>query len=164
MIYSTHPGTTRIRAWRKANPERAAELRQRYREKNREMLRQKQAARAAANREGEVARVQRWISENREKFDAYQVERFGKKADAQEQQAGRPRPDVCEVCEEPNKKAKRLAFDHCHTNGHFRGWLCDGCNLTLGLVRDSPERLRKLAHYLIEDAMRQPFDPSQIES
>lgn len=144
--------------YRAAHPDRVVA----YREANRDTLAEKQRVRASANREGEVARVQRWVAENREKFDAYQVERFGKKADAQEQQAGRPRPDVCEVCEEPNKRGKRLAFDHCHANGHFRGWLCDGCNLTLGLMRDSPSRLQKLAQYLIEDAMRQPIDRTAL--
>lgn len=41
-----------------------------------------------------------------------------------------------------------IAFDHCHTHGHFRGWLCDRCNTTLGAVQDKPDLLRKMADYL----------------
>lgn len=38
--------------------------------------------------------------------------------------------------------------DHCHDTGKVRGLLCRGCNAALGLVKDSPETLRKLALYL----------------
>lgn len=162
MTYSANPASVRSRAWRAANPEKSNALRLRYREKNREYLRQKQAERAEANREGETARVKEWQRVNADKHAAYQQQRGQEEADALEQKAGRPRPDVCDCCEQPNKKGKRLAFDHCHANGHFRGWLCDNCNLTLGLVKDSPTLLTKLAHYLIEDAMNQPFDPKSV--
>jgi len=62
----------------------------------------------------------------------------------QEEIAGRPKPDRCEVC----GNAGRIAFDHCHQHGHFRGWLCSGCNCALGFVRDDISRLRKLIAYL----------------
>jgi hypothetical protein len=54
------------------------------------------------------------------------------------------RPETCEVC----SRKGRIAYDHSHETGWFRGWLCNGCNLTLGLVKDDPEILRKLADYL----------------
>jgi hypothetical protein len=60
--------------------------------------------------------------------------------------AGRPCPLICEVCGGPDKQ--RMNFDHCHTTGRFRGWLCRNCNVTLGLVSDDPNRLRALADYL----------------
>lgn len=59
--------------------------------------------------------------------------------------AGRPKPDACEVCAEPGR---RIVFDHCHANGQFRGWICDRCNKTLGMVKDSPRLLIMLAEYL----------------
>lgn len=63
--------------------------------------------------------------------------------------AGRPRPFVCDICEKPNSRRDEIiAFDHCHKHGHFRGWLCDRCNLALGQVEDDPELLRKMAQYL----------------
>jgi hypothetical protein len=58
--------------------------------------------------------------------------------------AGRPRPSRCEVC----NRDGRIVFDHCHSTGHFRGWICSGCNIALGGVKDTPEILRKLAEYL----------------
>lgn len=38
--------------------------------------------------------------------------------------------------------------DHDHRTGANRGLLCHGCNLAIGHVDDSPERLRALADYL----------------
>jgi hypothetical protein len=61
--------------------------------------------------------------------------------------AGRPKPDRCEVCGRL-PKTKSLHFDHCHQKGHFRGWLCNGCNCALGFVNDDPVILLKLAAYL----------------
>lgn len=58
--------------------------------------------------------------------------------------AGRPRPKACETC----GKEKQIRFDHCHTTGSFRGWICDNCNLALGLVKDDPAVLRNLAAYI----------------
>lgn len=34
----------------------------------------------------------------------------------------------CEIC----NKVEKLAFDHDHTSGLFRGWLCHQCNTSLG--------------------------------
>lgn len=61
--------------------------------------------------------------------------------------AGRPKPEVCEVCG-GNHHRPGIFFDHCHSTGIFRGWICDRCNKTLGMVKDSAELLRKLAEYL----------------
>ena len=64
-----------------------------------------------------------------------------------EEAAGRPMPGTCEVCgDAPGKRG--LQFDHCHTSGNFRGWLCQHCNLALGHVRDAEWRLFALIAYL----------------
>lgn len=62
--------------------------------------------------------------------------------------AGRPQPEVCDVCgrKEPHKYG--TVFDHCHQKGHFRGWLCRKCNWTLGFVEDNPTILLQLIAYL----------------
>lgn len=65
-----------------------------------------------------------------------------------ESKAGRPKPEICEACNQPHNK---IVFDHCHTNGHFRGWICDDCNVALGRVKDNIDTLLKLAKYLQED-------------
>lgn len=66
--------------------------------------------------------------------------------------AGRPYPDVekCEICEGPpgGGKGKRLAYDHDHATGLFRGWLCEKCNRGIGLLGDSPQVLAKAIVYL----------------
>lgn len=67
--------------------------------------------------------------------------------------AGRPRPRKCEVCGSPNQnKNAALHFDHDHSTGKFRGWLCSHCNTILGKVHDNPALLRKLAKYLEDHA------------
>lgn len=66
-----------------------------------------------------------------------------------EEVAGRPRPEVCEICSRVQQVG--LAWDHCHKGGHFRGWICDRCNRTLGLVEDSIEVLKLLIQYLEKD-------------
>lgn len=59
-------------------------------------------------------------------------------------EAGRPIPDQCEICDEQTK----LVFDHCHKEGHFRGWICNRCNRTLGFVQDNIDILIKMKEYL----------------
>src|SRR6516165_1224867 len=67
--------------------------------------------------------------------------------------AGRARPDRCEICGREGK----VTFDHDHAkyNGAshsavkaFRGWICQRCNAVLGLVQDNTELLHKLIEYL----------------
>lgn len=42
----------------------------------------------------------------------------------------------------------RPHLDHCHETGVVRGLLCQPCNMALGLLRDDPARLRRLASYV----------------
>lgn len=55
-------------------------------------------------------------------------------------------PEVleCEVC----SNTTRVAFDHNHNTGRFRGFLCYRCNLALGYVSDSENILLGLILYL----------------
>lgn len=43
---------------------------------------------------------------------------------------------------------KRLAVDHCHKTGIFRGWLCQKCNHAIGLLGDSPQIILQAYTYL----------------
>ena len=61
-----------------------------------------------------------------------------------EQKAGRPKPGICDVCEDSG----RICFDHCHKFDEFRGWLCNGCNTALGYAEDSVQRLKYLIRYI----------------
>jgi hypothetical protein len=131
-------------------PPRVAE----YRAENREKLAAQQRERAAKNREGELQRVIDWQQKHPERYKAAQDAVKARKWDAQERKAGYARPDACEVCDEA-PQGRKLAFDHCHANGHFRGWLCHRCNLALGLMRDDPTLLKKLADYLYGDMLKE---------
>lgn len=68
---------------------------------------------------------------------------------------------VCAICGNPERRIRHgkltwLAVDHCHTTGVIRGLLCSPCNQAIGLLRDSPEVLRKAAAYLERHAITQP--------
>jgi hypothetical protein len=55
----------------------------------------------------------------------------------------------CDACKEPwDPLKKRLAIDHDHDTGAIRGILCHGCNTSLGLLKESQDRLTKLSAYL----------------
>jgi len=64
-----------------------------------------------------------------------------------EEAAARPRPELCELCGEPPGK-KVLAWDHDHTTGDFRGWLCSNCNVAIGLAKENPTLLENMATYI----------------
>lgn len=61
--------------------------------------------------------------------------------------AGRPRPEVCEICSRPPGK-RGMQFDHDHVTGQFRGWICANCNVALGLVNDDAGILALMIEYL----------------
>jgi len=54
------------------------------------------------------------------------------------------RRESCELC----GGTTRIAYDHCHATGKFRGWLCMKCNTALGLVKDDVELLQRMIDYL----------------
>ncbi len=56
---------------------------------------------------------------------------------------------LCAVCQRPAKDGGvALSLDHSHGTGLLRGYLCWLCNKALGVVRDDPERLRRMITYL----------------
>ena len=59
----------------------------------------------------------------------------------------RPMPYACECCgEHPAKRP--LHVDHCHDSGLFRGWICNKCNLGIGLLGDTEDALIRALEYL----------------
>lgn len=54
----------------------------------------------------------------------------------------------CAICGNACKTERSLAVDHCHKTGKIRGLLCGKCNVTLGLVDDDVDRLKKMIAYL----------------
>lgn len=58
-----------------------------------------------------------------------------------------PHDNACEICGAIYTN-KRLALDHCHKTGKFRGWLCWHCNTALGKLGDSEHGLLKALAYV----------------
>ena len=56
------------------------------------------------------------------------------------------KPEVCDCCFKPPKK--KFVLDHCHRDEVFRGWLCDHCNLAIGMLGDDLEGVEKALAYL----------------
>ncbi|MBW4558442.1 MAG: endonuclease VII domain-containing protein [Trichormus sp. ATA11-4-KO1] len=57
----------------------------------------------------------------------------------------------CDVCKDDIPapgKAKNTVIDHCHTTGVVRGILCTQCNVALGMLKDDPWRIKRLADYI----------------
>ena len=129
---------------RKRNKQAAAEYQRRYRRVNREKVNATNRAWRAANPERAAAHARRYRQANlplvRERQREY--------ARAQKNLPGpsRPVPPCCEACGIPQKTALRL--DHCHVTGKFRGWLCNDCNLGIGLLGDTVESLELRLAYL----------------
>lgn len=62
----------------------------------------------------------------------------------------------CLGCQNPmtlpgGKQGEPCCVDHNHETGVVRGLLCHTCNRSLGLVKESPETLRRLSSYLHYD-------------
>ncbi len=60
---------------------------------------------------------------------------------------------VCAICGEEESSGRwhgkeRLAVDHCHKTGKVRALLCRGCNMSIGIFKESSELLKKAAEYL----------------
>lgn len=56
---------------------------------------------------------------------------------------------TCDICgREPKDRAH--AVDHDHATGKLRGILCGPCNTALGMLRDSPDLMRRAAAYIEE--------------
>ncbi len=55
---------------------------------------------------------------------------------------------ACAACARAFGDGVILNIDHCHQTGRIRGLLCRECNVALGLVDDSIDRLTGLVQYL----------------
>ena len=55
---------------------------------------------------------------------------------------------ICGADTASNGTRKNFCVDHDHETGKVRGLLCHNCNVSVGLMKDSPSLLRKAAKYL----------------
>lgn len=56
----------------------------------------------------------------------------------------------CAICQSKLNSSRytKLAVDHCHKTGKLRGLLCTNCNTAIGLLKDSPVRIRAALKYI----------------
>lgn len=57
----------------------------------------------------------------------------------------------CKICKTVNSGSsnkRKLSVDHNHSTGKVRGLLCDNCNKSLGLLKDSIDTLKNMIDYL----------------
>lgn len=138
----------KVKQWRKDNPGKVAAQARRYRAKHPEQ-RQAIVDRHRENNRDRIRELDREAQRRRREVDPEGPKRriaaFKARKEAEKVAlAGRPRPSTCDLCGEDDK----TVFDHCHQQGHFRGWLCNRCNRVLGSVKDSVGLLKRMIVYL----------------
>lgn len=140
------------KTWNKGIP-RTEELKRKLSEHPKERLylgkkhTEEERKRISLGRKGKSNPKEAYVEgvKTRKKNGSYIPWNKGKKiVKTKEELAGRPRPDTCEICNRPG----RICFDHDHTTGKFRGWICHKCNAVLGFVNDRVVVLEKMAIYL----------------
>jgi hypothetical protein len=54
----------------------------------------------------------------------------------------------CGICLKPETRDRRLSLDHDHATKELRGFICNRCNLLLGIAKDDPKILEQAAVYV----------------
>jgi hypothetical protein len=125
----------------KYNPERYARDREQNRARMRDYYHRTKDARLATARDRYQNRGGREKARDRQLWTLCGISR------AQYVAAESGQDGACAICGQQDGDRK-LAADHDHETGFYRGLLCTKCNNGLGSFRDSPDLLRKAAEYL----------------
>lgn len=67
------------------------------------------------------------------------------------------KPVCCPICKkspENFKKPYRWHLDHDPESNKFRGWLCEPCNMSLGLLGDNITGIVSALNYLLEAKLK----------
>lgn len=98
-------------------------------------------------------RGQVWRENNRERNAAtfrkwYMKKQYGITVEEYDEMLARAE-NKCEICGVHQKDLKKkLVIDHCHDTGKLRGMLCHACNLAIGKLGDSYEKVKRATDYL----------------
>lgn len=127
------------RARRRANPERSRAAQSRW---------------IKANRAKRAMYARRWRAKFPDKYRRYRLRnellrRYGLTL-ARYDEMLKACGNACQICAAPGVEGVRgrLYVDHCHITGAVRGLLCAQCNIGIGALSDSLERVERAAAYL----------------
>ena len=100
-----------------------------------------------------IAKLRKWVAHNPDKVRLAMIRKsireLGLAAETDRIIAKLESQTTCDICDgPPTGRSKRLAIDHDHQTGKFRGLLCGTCNLVLGKFQDDQSRFRQAAIYL----------------
>ena len=138
----------KVKKWRLENKDKVAAQARRYRRRHPDKIKSikvmylEKSKEKRLQREAEIARKKR--KADPEGYRRRSLEYAKRRLAKREEIAGRKRPSSCELCGNDGV----TVFDHCHVNGHFRGWICDRCNKVLGLIKDNTSLLTRMIKYL----------------
>lgn len=118
----------------------------RYRERNRDCLRERSRKYRKANSLLCIQRTRKWQTDNPNRVrDSVYKRKYGINLSEYEQMVT-TRSGCCDIC----KREKPLVIDHCHNTKTVRGLLCDRCNVAIGCFEDSIEALKSAIPYLVK--------------
>jgi hypothetical protein len=144
-------------------PKTSAEDQRRWRDRNREHV--KEQSRLRAKRRKHNGYMEKWRKDNRDKISATDRKRRLKKyglSVADYERMVIAQGNCCAICaraaaqlKRKNSKSKhhRLDIDHCHVTGKVRSLLCYNCNAILGHAKDSIAVLLKAIAYLRQNGV-----------
>jgi hypothetical protein len=141
------------------------EAQRRYRERNREAIKEKMRKWHEAHPGKQAEHMRKWRESNRDRARQYAREYYHKHGNPYKQRDAKLRREfgitaeqyevmfeqqrgVCAICGGVNASGMRLHVDHCHSSGKVRGLLCANCNLGLGNLKDSVEVMSRAIDYL----------------
>jgi Recombination endonuclease VII len=154
------------REWARRNPEKRKVYVQRWREKNRETILERERQRRIRNADSRRAQGAAYRAKNRERIRQYSRDYYAKNPGKHYQ--GRMKAHLkkkyditperfdemvaeqngrCAICG-GESNGKRLHVDHCHETGKVRSLLCYGCNSGLGSFKDNIGRVIAALQYL----------------
>jgi Recombination endonuclease VII len=146
----------KAREWRKKNPDKAAAIKQRFKEKNGERY-----------KEYFRKRAREWYRDHKEKAQEYGRKYYVERGKALRTPEKRFKEALkrnygltleqynemlaatggfCPVCSDP-LEGRNIHVDHCHRTGRVRGILCVKCNTSEGFLRTSANAF-KLYEYM----------------
>jgi hypothetical protein len=101
-------------------------------------------------RSDNIARCQRWTAKHPGRLRERTYARLFGITIADYDARLRAQGGGCAICgkTKADGSGKRLAVDHDHATGAFRGLLCSSCNIGLGRFKDDPARLSAAISYL----------------